>query len=378
MNHFKIIFIIPVILIFNTHVSIAQNYTCDKQVFDNLGIKIQKSIICAKQVGQRVHFTHLKKQIKETFINYQKKRKSPKRDRYQNNSSYKLQQTVLKDENGKYIPIYFNKDGVGIRAKFYDNGADYFKDGLARYQYKGRIGFIDKSGKIKILAQYPFVSPFENGYAKACIKCTLKNDGEYNYFDSEEWFFINKSNRKFTTPLKNIKLPFELAFQKKMFKKKVFDNTPNTRKVLFNYCHKDTNNKKACINYASFILEESLSFDLGHYNYNLRNISHSQMIKPSKKQISEDQLLIILDKLIKKDSKIKIHLAIAYYSLGHTKKSLHLLNDSCKKEDSGEACHFYGVFLDLQQKLKPAIEAFNQACQLKINHSCENKLMLQN
>jgi hypothetical protein len=377
MIKFGSIFLISIFISFYSQITNAQLYTCDKQVFNQLDIKIQKSIVCAKQVGQRIHFTKLKKQLIKTFSKYQEKRKSLLDDRYQNTSSHQLQQTVLKDEKGNYIPIYFNKLGIAIRAKFYDNGADYFKDGLARYQFNDNIGFIDKSGKIIIMAKYPFVSPFQNGYAKACIKCFSKKDGEHTLIESEEWFYINKKGHRFNTILKEIKLPFEVVFQKDIFKEKAFDNTPKTRKKLSTLCQKGLNKKKACINYASFILEESLSFDLGHYQYSLRNISHSRMIKPSKGQLSESLLISTLENLTKVSQRIKVQLGIALYSLGQTQKALAILGAACKKQLLGEACHFYGMLLDHQLKFKPAIEAFNLACQLKVNQSCENKLMLK-
>ena len=351
---------------------LSQTYICDKGIFEQLGIKLNKDIECAKQHKDRIIFTHLKKEIKNSFIQYNKTR-TKSQDRYKNNSSDFLQQTILKTSLGKYHQIYFDKTGLAIKAKFFDNGADYFKDGLARYEYKERTGFIDKKGYIKIKAQYHFVSPFQNGYAKACMKCTQKQDGEHTLIESDEWFYINKTNRRFKSPLKSIKLPFDLLFQNKIFKNAKFDNTPTTRKKLKVMCK---TNKVACLNYASFLVDENLGFDLGGYNYSIREFSHSTMISPSKGQLTEKALVKELLKLSKKNPVIGILVGIINYSYGEVKIGLEKLKHLCES-NYGQACHFQGLFLDHQGRTKAAIKAFQRGCQLKINESCDNNLLLK-
>jgi hypothetical protein len=349
----------------------TNTYVCDKLVFEQLNINLQKSVTCARDTEKGIEFTHLKKELRESFKSYLEHRKKS-RGRYKNNSSKFLQQTVLKTQQGKYIPVYFDKSGNAIRAKFFDNGADYFKDDFARYVKDNKIGFINKKGNIVIEAQYPFVSPFNNGYAKACLKCTKSKDGEHELIESDQWFFINKKNRRFTKPTKIIKLPFNLAYQKKVFPKTPYDNTPKSRKKLYKLCAKDT---KACLNYACFLLEENLAFDLGGYKYSISNMSHSTAITPSKGQLSEQQLLDNLTKLSVKHVDIEILHAVANYSYGSKDLALKELEVICKR-NNGKACHFLGMYLDHQGKTKAAVSYFDTACQLKINASCDNKLLL--
>lgn len=49
----------------------------------------------------------------------------------------------------------------------YDNGDDYFSEGLQRIVDRdGKIGFRDTIGKIIIVPQFAFAFPFKDGYAK--------------------------------------------------------------------------------------------------------------------------------------------------------------------------------------------------------------------
>jgi len=46
-------------------------------------------------------------------------------------------------ESGEMRLFYVSKIGRVVRVFFFDNGADYFKEGLARTISKGKIGFIN-------------------------------------------------------------------------------------------------------------------------------------------------------------------------------------------------------------------------------------------
>lgn len=79
----------------------------------------------------------------------------------------------------------------------YDNGNDYIRDGMYRIvDKKGRIGYSDENGKAVIKPRFAFGFPFENGKAKVTSKGELKevpgSGGEYHYWESNEWYYINK------------------------------------------------------------------------------------------------------------------------------------------------------------------------------------------
>ena len=82
----------------------------------------------------------------------------------------------------------------------YDNGADYVREGLFRItDDKGLIGFADTLGNIIIKPQFKFAFPFENGKAKVTFSGESKevpdSNGEKHYWDSSQWFYINKNGK---------------------------------------------------------------------------------------------------------------------------------------------------------------------------------------
>ena len=83
-----------------------------------------------------------------------------------------------------------------LKPYLFDNGPDYFKDGLSRYIENNLIGFIDEKYQIVIKAQYEFVTPFHNNHATFCVGCKgviLKEGGEHTKREGGRWGIINKS-----------------------------------------------------------------------------------------------------------------------------------------------------------------------------------------
>ncbi len=82
----------------------------------------------------------------------------------------------------------------------YDNGADYVREGLFRItDDKGLIGFADTLGNIVIKPQFKFAFPFKNGKAKVTFSGESKDvpdsNGEEHYWDSSDWFYIDKNGK---------------------------------------------------------------------------------------------------------------------------------------------------------------------------------------
>ncbi|WP_034724993.1 WG repeat-containing protein [Chryseobacterium sp. JM1] len=74
--------------------------------------------------------------------------------------------------------VYDKKGNFLYRPFFYDNGADYFKEGVRRFVKNGKVGFADRNGKLVIEAQHDFVSYFDYGYAVFCDGCEWQKTGE--------------------------------------------------------------------------------------------------------------------------------------------------------------------------------------------------------
>lgn len=75
----------------------------------------------------------------------------------------------------------------------YDNGDDYFREGLQRIvDNDGKIGFADEKGNVVITPRFAFAFPFENGLAKATLEGRRVADGEHWRWISPEWFYIDR------------------------------------------------------------------------------------------------------------------------------------------------------------------------------------------
>lgn len=97
------------------------------------------------------------------------------------------------------------KGNVVIRPFVFDNGPDYFREGVARFTVDGKFGFFDKSGKIVIKPQFGFALPFSEGLAAICEGCKEEAAGEHRLAKGGRWGFINKQGEI------SIPLSFEAA-----------------------------------------------------------------------------------------------------------------------------------------------------------------------
>ncbi|ULH08633.1 WG repeat-containing protein [Alcaligenes faecalis] len=94
-------------------------------------------------------------------------------------------QSLIQDEQGW---VYVNERGEAVLRPFiYDNGPDYFEEGLARFVAKGKMGFHDQSLKIWIPARYDFAFPFVDGKAKVGMDCKFIPHGEHRSVRCQHW-----------------------------------------------------------------------------------------------------------------------------------------------------------------------------------------------
>jgi hypothetical protein len=87
---------------------------------------------------------------------------------------------------------YIDRTGrIVIRPFLFDNGPDYFRDGLARFVVGGHFGFFDKWGRIVIPARFDFAESFSNGRAPVCFGCREVQEGEHRLLVGGKWGFID-------------------------------------------------------------------------------------------------------------------------------------------------------------------------------------------
>ncbi|MHC5224659.1 WG repeat-containing protein [Ignatzschineria sp. LJL83] len=78
----------------------------------------------------------------------------------------------------------------------FDNGPDYSSEGYYRIRKNGKIGFADETtGEIAVYPIYECAHPFRNGRAEVGLKCQTIRDGEYSYWEAEEWFLLDRPER---------------------------------------------------------------------------------------------------------------------------------------------------------------------------------------
>lgn len=80
----------------------------------------------------------------------------------------------------------------------FDNGDDYVVDGMYRIvDEQGRIGYADENGRTVITPRFKCAFPFENGKAKVADSGEKRRyDAEHWYWDSSDWYYIDKTGRK--------------------------------------------------------------------------------------------------------------------------------------------------------------------------------------
>lgn len=75
---------------------------------------------------------------------------------------------VMKDGRVSRID---EKGRVKFESVFFDNGADPYQEGLARFIEKNKVGFHNEAGAVVIAAKYDFAAPFEKGRSIVCEGC---------------------------------------------------------------------------------------------------------------------------------------------------------------------------------------------------------------
>jgi hypothetical protein len=98
-----------------------------------------------------------------------------------------------------------------LRPYIYDNGPDYFAEGLARFVEAGKLGFFDDSGARVIPARFEFVTPFAEERAAFCVGCKKEctSDGEHCGMTGGKWGLIDRTGAELLAPRFDEIGPFE-------------------------------------------------------------------------------------------------------------------------------------------------------------------------
>lgn len=82
-------------------------------------------------------------------------------------------------------------------ALIYDNGPDYFVEGLARTIRDGKVGFVDEQLELVVAREWDFAFPFEGGVSRVCTGCTTQRheDDEHSEVVGGRWGYIDRQGR---------------------------------------------------------------------------------------------------------------------------------------------------------------------------------------
>lgn len=101
---------------------------------------------------------------------------------------------------GRWVGIDRNGNILFDLVNF-DNGPDYFNEGLTRVQRNWKMGYANKKGQIVIPCQYDYAKWFKNGVAEVTYDAEEYSDlDEHRRVESDSWFKIDKQGVKIDAP----------------------------------------------------------------------------------------------------------------------------------------------------------------------------------
>lgn len=98
-------------------------------------------------------------------------------------------------------PFYVRESGKTQRTRLYDNGCDYFSEGLARADLDAGVAFFNKELIIVLRTEYDDAFPFRSGYAAVYNGGELKKIGEHTLLVGGACGYIDKHGN-IVVPLK--------------------------------------------------------------------------------------------------------------------------------------------------------------------------------
>jgi hypothetical protein len=108
---------------------------------------------------------------------------------------------VVEEKRFAFIDV----NGRAIAEAYsYDNGPDYFVEGRARILKNGKVGFIDRAGKIAVEPHWEFAASFCEGRAAVCKGCRVRVRRGEKELGGGKWGYIDLDG--------NVVVPPELEF----------------------------------------------------------------------------------------------------------------------------------------------------------------------
>lgn len=142
------------------------------------------------QYGSRVAYVNIKGDTVIPFGKYA----------YFGTDSLEYYANVLEHPNdsiwGRPVAIDRNQN-VLFDLVMFDNGPDYFNEGLTRVLQNGKMGYANKFGQVVIPCIYHYAKWFENGKAEVTFDAREYLDlEEHTRVESDEWFQIDRQGER--------------------------------------------------------------------------------------------------------------------------------------------------------------------------------------
>ena len=98
--------------------------------------------------------------------------------------------------------FYRRHDGTMVEMLTFDNGPDYFEEGLARALVDGKIAYVDRRLRMRVRTRYDWADRFQHGRATVCIGCVSQRDasGEHSFMTGGRWGVIDRRGREVVPP----------------------------------------------------------------------------------------------------------------------------------------------------------------------------------
>jgi hypothetical protein len=93
--------------------------------------------------------------------------------------------------------FYIKANGATLKVLTFDNGADYFEEGLTRAWVNGKVAYYDKDFNQVIAPIYDWGTPFADGRAEVCQGCSRgPSDGDGHWaMEGGQWGVIDRSGK---------------------------------------------------------------------------------------------------------------------------------------------------------------------------------------
>ena len=82
-------------------------------------------------------------------------------------------------------------------ALMYDNGPDYFVEGLARSPRDGKVGFVNEHLELVVPREWDFAFPFDGGAARVCTGCAIRREEGHEHSEvvGGRWGYVDREGR---------------------------------------------------------------------------------------------------------------------------------------------------------------------------------------